>query len=111
MAMYGFGAEPMLLRSNIKLQEKKRLHHIMAKVYLMIWCTEEHFKLKKRFEPVDLHAMFLKSIRSLNLFATFFLMELKECSKCIYEVPQKVKLQQLNLFNHFKIENTEAFAC
>ncbi len=66
-----------------------------------------------------------------------FLMELKECSKRIYGIPQfifyvlgyaiervlsmsrksingflskKVKSQQLNLFEHFKIKDTGAFA-
>lgn len=97
--------------------------------------------------------MSLQSIRNLNLFATLaaayigltssvhkdsiFLMELKECSKRIYEVPKfvfyalgyaiervlsmsrkgimgfmkpKVKSQQLNLFEHFKIANTGGLA-
>jgi len=96
--------------------------------------------------------MSLQSIRNLNLFATLaagyigltssvhaqsiFLMELKECSKRIYGVPQfifyalgyaiervlsmnrkgingffpkKCKSQQLNLFEHFKIEDAGAF--
>ena len=37
VAVYGFGEEPMLLLSNLKMQEKKRLCHIAAKVYLMRW--------------------------------------------------------------------------
>lgn len=36
-AVYGFGAEPMLLLSNLRMQEKKQLCHIVAKVYLMRW--------------------------------------------------------------------------
>ena len=105
VVVYGFGAEPMLLLSNLKMQEKKRLCHIVAKVYLMRWRIEEYFKFKKQqFELEDLRVMSLKSIRSLNLFATLatgyigltssvhkdsiFLRELKECSKRIYEIPQ-----------------------
>ena len=154
VVVYGFGAEPMLLLSNLKMQEKKRLCHIVTKVYLMRWRIEEYFKFKKQqFELEDLRVMSLQSIRNLNLFATLatgyigltssvhedriFLMELKECSKRIYEIPQfifyalgyaiervlsmsrkginsflskKVKSQQLNLFEHFKIEDTGAFA-
>lgn len=153
VAVYGFGAEPMLLLSNLKMQEKKRLCHIIAKVYLMRWRIEEYFKFKKQqFELEDLRVMSLQSIRNLNLFATLatgyigltslvheesiFLMELKECSRRIYEVPKfiyyalgyaikrvlstsrkginglpskKGKSQQLNLFDHFKIEDSGAF--
>ena len=154
VVVYGFGAEPMLLLSNLKMQEKKRLCHIVTKVYLMRWRIEEYFKFKKQqFELEDLRVMSLQSIRNLNLFATLatgyigltssvhedrvFLMELKECSKRIYEIPQfifyalsyaiervlsmsrkgindflpkNVKSQQLNLFEHFKIKDTGAFA-
>ena len=96
--------------------------------------------------------MSLQYIRNLNLLAmlaagyigltssvheeSIFLMELKECSKRIYEVPpfifyalgyaierilsmgrkgisgffpKKVRSQQLNLFEHFKIADTGAF--
>ena len=153
VAVYGFGAEPMLLLSNLKMQEKKRLCHIVAKVYLMRWRIEEYFKFKKQqFELEDLRVMSLQSIRNLNLLATLaagyigltsavhsesiFLKELKECSRRIYEVPKfifyalgyamervlsmsrngisgffpkKVKSQQLNLFEHFKIEDSGAF--
>ena len=153
VAVYGFGAEPMLLLSNLKMQEKKRLCHIVAKVYLMRWRIEEYFKFKKQqFELEYLRVMSLQSIRNLNLLATLatgyigltssvhkesvFLMELKECSKRIYKVPQfifyalgyaiervlsmsrkgingflpkKVRSQQLDLFKHFKIEDTGAF--
>lgn len=154
VAVYGFGAEPMLLLSNLTMQEKKRLCHIVAKVYLMRWRIEEYFKFKKQqFGLEDLRVMSLQSIRNLNLFATLaaayiglissvhkdsiFLMELKECSKRIYEVPRfvfyalgyaiervlsmsrkgimgfmkpKVKSQQLNLFEHFKIADTGGLA-
>lgn len=153
VAVYGFGAEPMLLVSNLKMQEKKRLCHIVTKVYLMRWRIEEYFKFKKQqFELEDLRVMSLQSIRNLNLFATLatgyigltssvhsesiYLKELKECARRIYEVPKfvfyalgyaiervlsmsrkgingflrkKVKSQQLNLFEHFKLEDTGAF--
>ena len=151
--VHGFGKEPMLLLSNLKMREKKKLCHIIAKVYLLRWRIEEYFKFKKQqFELEDLRVMSLQSIRSLNFFATLatgyigltssvhresiFLEELKECSKRIYEVPKfifyalgyaiervlsmsrtgiggflakKVKSQQLNLFEHFKIEDAGAF--
>ncbi|MEH2944476.1 transposase [Lachnospiraceae bacterium KK002] len=151
--VYGFGEEPMLLLSNLKMQEKKKLCHIIAKVYLLRWRIEEYFKFRKQqFELEDLRVMSLQSIRGLNFFATLaagyislissihkesiFLKELKECSKRIYEVPKfifyalgyainqvlgmsrtgiqgfltkKVKSQQMNLFEHFKIEDTGAF--
>ncbi len=153
VAAYGFGAEPMLLLSNLDMQEKKRLCQIVAKVYLMRWRIEEYFRFKKQqFELEDLQVMSLRSIRNLNLLATLaagyigltssahsesiYLKELKECSRRIYEVPKfifyalgyavkrvlsmsrkgikdflpkKVKSQQLNLFDHFKIEDTGAF--
>lgn len=103
VAVYGFGAEPMLLLSNLDMQEKKRLCYIVAKVYLMRWRIEEYFKFKKQqFELEDLRVMSLQSIRNLNLLATLaagyigltssthkesiFLRELKECSKRIPNV-------------------------
>lgn len=151
--VYGIGKEPMLLLSNLKMQEKKKLCHIIAKVYLLRWRIEEYFKFKKQqFELENLRVMSLQSIRSLNFFATLatgyislttsihresiFLEELKECSKRIYEVPRfilyalgyamkrvlsmsrtgiggfltkKGKSQQMNLFEHFKMEDTGTF--
>lgn len=148
VAVYGFGTDPMLLLTNLKMQEKKKLCHIVTKVYLMRWRIEEYFKFKKQqFGLEDFRVMSLQSIRNLNLLATLaagyigltsavhkdsvFLMELKECSKRIYDVPKfvfyalgyaiervlsmsrsginswsakKVKSQQLNLFEHFKIQ-------
>ena len=150
--VYGFGEEPMLLLSNLKMREKKKLCHIITKVYLLRWRIEEYFKFKKQqFELEDLRVISLQSIRGLNFFATLatgyigltstvhresiFLEELKECSRRIYEVPKfifyalgyaiervlsmsrtgiqgflakKVKSQQLNLFEHFKIEDAGA---
>ncbi len=153
MAVYGFGSEPMLLISNLTMQEKKRLCQAVTKVYLMRWRIEEYFRFKKQqFELEDLRVMSLQSIRNLNLVATLavgyigltmsahrgsiYLRELKESSKRIYKVPKfmlyalgyaiervlsmgrkgincfltkKVKSQQMNLFEHFKIKDTGAF--
>lgn len=152
--VYGFGAEPMLLLSNLRMQEKKKPCHIIAKVYLLRWRVEEYFRFKKqRFELEDLRVMSLQSIRSMNLLATLaaghiglissihkdsiFLMELKECSRRIYGVPQfifyapgysleqvlamsrtgisaympqKAKSQQITLFDYFKITDSGGFA-
>ena len=71
VAVYGFGAQPMLLLTNLDLSEKKKLCMIATKVYLMRWRIEEYFKFKKQqFELEDLRVMSLQSIRNLNLFAT-----------------------------------------
>lgn len=95
----------MLLLTNIEITEKKKLCLIAAKIYLMRWRIEEYFKFKKQqFELEDLRGMTLQSIRNLNLFATLatgyigimksekeetiFMMELRECSKRIYDIPK-----------------------
>lgn len=105
VAVYGFGAQPMLLLTNLDLSEKKKMCMIATKVYLMRWRIEEYFKFKKQqFELEDLRVMSLQSIRNLNLFATLvtgyigimscekddtiFMLELKECSKHIFDVPK-----------------------
>lgn len=60
----------MLLLSNLRMQEKKRLCHIVTKVYLLRWRIEEYFRFKKQqFELEDLRVMSLQSIR--NLFDHF----------------------------------------
>ena len=95
----------MLLLTNLKMEERKKLCMIAAKIYLMRWRIEEYFKFKKQqFELEDLRVMSLQSIRNLNLFATLatgyisimssqkadtiFIMELKECSKRICDIPK-----------------------
>lgn len=105
--VYGFGAEPMLLLSNLKMQEKKRLCHIIAKVYLLRWRIEEYFRFKTRqFGLEDLRVMSLQSIRNLNLLTalavgdvgvttavhkdSIFLAEIKECSKRIYQMRKTI---------------------
>lgn len=68
--VYGFRKEPMLLFSNLKMQEKKRLCHIITRVYLLRWNIEKYFKFKKQqFGLEDLRVMSLQSIRNLDLFA------------------------------------------
>ena len=147
VAVYGFGKEPMLLLTNLKMEEKKELCLIVAKIYLMRWRIEEYFKFKKQqFGLEDFRVMSLQSIRNLNLLATLaagyigimssekddtiFMMELKECSKRIYDIPKfifyalgyaiecvlagtrsgikgfllkKEQSQQVTLFQYFKI--------
>lgn len=105
VAVYGIGKQPMLLLTNLEGKEKKRLCLITAKVYLMRWRIEEYFKFKKQqFKLEDLRVLSLQSIRNINLFATLatgyigimssekegtvFMMELRECSKRIYDVPK-----------------------
>lgn len=34
-AVYGFETEPLLLLSNLRMQEKKKLCHIITKIYLL----------------------------------------------------------------------------
>jgi hypothetical protein len=105
VVVYGFGKEPMLLITNLEVTEKKKLCMIVAKVYLMRWRIEEYFKFKKQqFGLEDFRVMTLQSIRNLNLFATLaagyiaiinaekedtiFMLELRECSKRIYDMPK-----------------------
>ena len=105
VVVYGFGKAPLLLLTNLKMEERKKLCMIAAKIYLMRWRIEEYFKFKKQqFELEDLRVMSLQSIRNLNLFATLatgyisimsakkddtlFMIELKECSKRIYDMPK-----------------------
>lgn len=100
-------AQPMLLLTNLEITEKKKLCLTAAKVYLMRWRIEEYFRFKKQqFGLEDLRVMSLQSIRNLNMFATFaagyigimssekddtiFMMELKECSKRIYDIPKLI---------------------
>ena len=115
--VYGFGAEPMLLLSNLKMQEKKRLCHIIAKVYLLRWRIENLF--------ATLAVGYIGLTTAVHE-ESIYLAELKECSRRIYEMPKfvfyalgyalervlsmsrsgistflppKVKSQQLNLFD------------
>ena len=68
--VYGFGKNPMLLVTNLEIQEtfqKKKLCIIVTKVYLMRWRIEEYFRFKKQqFNFEDLRVMSLNPIRNLN---------------------------------------------
>ena len=110
VAVYGFGKNPMLLLTNLEIQEtsqKKKLCIIVAKVYLMRWRIEEYFRFKnQQFNFEDLRVMSLKSIRNINFFATLavgylgifysenngspFMDRVFECSKRIYKIPKFV---------------------
>ena len=110
VAVYGFGKNPMLLLTNMEIQEtlqKKKLCIIVTKVYLMRWRIEEYFRFKKQqFNFEDLRVMSLNSIRNLNFFATLavgylgifysgnngslFMDRVFECSKRIYKIPKFV---------------------
>lgn len=105
IVVYGFGQIPMMLLTNLKSSEKKKISLIVTKVYLMRWRIEEYFKFKKQqFDFEDIRVWSLKSIRNFNLIATItvgyigimtsekadsiFFKELKECSKRIYDIPK-----------------------
>jgi len=105
IVVYGFGKIPMMLLTNLKSPENKKISLLVTKVYLMRWRIEEYFKFKKQqFDFEDIRVWSLKSIRNFNLIATItvgyigittsekkdsiFLKELKECSKRIYEIPK-----------------------
>ena len=108
--VYGFGKNPMLLVTNLEIQEtsqKKKLCIIVTKVYLMRWRIEEYFRFKnQQFNFEDLRVMSLNSIRNLNFFATLavgylgifysgnngspFMDRVFECSKRIYKIPKFV---------------------
>lgn len=147
IAIYGFGPEPMMLLTNLKSSERRKISITVTKVYLMRWRIEEYFKFKKQqFDFEDIRVWSLKSIRNFHLIATLtvgyigiitsakadtiFIMELKECSKRIYDIPKfvfyalgyaienilaktkvgiesfilkKVKSQQLNIFQYYKL--------
>ncbi len=110
VAVYGFGKNPMLLLTNMEIQEislKKKLCIIVTKIYLMRWRIEEYFRFKnQQFNFEDLRVMSLNSIRNLNFFATLavgylgifysgnngspFMDRVFECSKRIYKIPKFV---------------------
>jgi len=148
IAVYGFGSDPMMLLTNLKSSEKRTSSNTVAKVYLMRWRIEEYFKFKKQqFDFEDIRVWSLTSIRNFNLIVTIttgyigiissgkadtiFIMELKECSKRIYDIPKfifyalgyaiesilvktktgienfipkKVITQQMDIFKFFKID-------
>ena len=67
---YGFGKEPMMLISNLKIEDK-RLSTAIVKVYLMRWRIEEYYRFKKQqFNLEDLRVRSLNSIRNLEMLVT-----------------------------------------
>ena len=145
VVVYGFGKEPMMLLTNLKSTKKRSISLVVTKVYLLR--IEEYFRFKKQqFAFGDIRVWSLKSIQNFNLLrtlavgyvgimtcekaGTLFLVELKKCSKKIYDIPQfifyalgyaienvlvktnvgiqnfiqkKVKSQQLDIFKYFKL--------
>ena len=70
VVVYGFGATPMMLITNLK-SDDKRLCTAVCKVYLMRWRIEEYFKFKKQsFDFENLRVQSLKSIRNLDCLLT-----------------------------------------
>ena len=71
VAVYGFGKNPMLLLTNMEIQEtsqKKKLCIIVTKVYLMRWRIEEYFRFKFpnlffiQWDMMLLNKFFLKQV-------------------------------------------------
>lgn len=67
---YGSGKEPMLLITNLRIDDKQ-LSVAVVKVYLMRWRTEEFYRFKKQqFGFENLRVRSLNSIRNLDLLLT-----------------------------------------
>ena len=89
VAVYGFGKNPMLLVTNLEIQEtsqKKKLCIIVTKVYLMRWRVEEYFRFKNF---ATLAVGYLGIFYSGNNGSPFMDMVF-ECSKRIYKIPKFV---------------------
>jgi len=70
VVVYGFGAIPMMLLSNLN-SEDNRLALAITKVYLMRWRIEEYYRfVKQQFEFENFRVRSLKSIRNLNTILT-----------------------------------------
>jgi hypothetical protein len=70
VVVYGFGKEPMLLLSNLQINDT-RLANTITKVYLMRWRIEEYFRFKKQqyaFEGFRVRS--LNAIRVLHRIVT-----------------------------------------
>jgi hypothetical protein len=66
IVIYGLGKEPMMLVTNLP-ETDKRLANTVAKVYLMRWRIEEHFRFKKQqFGLEGFRVRSLKAIRTLH---------------------------------------------
>lgn len=80
MVVYGFGATPMMLITNLK-SDDKRICTAVCKVYLMRWRIEEYFKFKKQsFDFENLRVQSLKPIRNLDLLLTIAIGYISEIS-------------------------------
>ena len=89
VVVYGFGAIPMMLITNLK-SDDKRLCVAVCKVYLMRWRIEEFFKFKKQsFDFENLRVQSLKSIRNLDLLLTIAIGYIAEISG----KPENIKLR------------------
>ena len=110
VAVYGFGKNPMLLFTNMEIQEisqKKKLCIIVTKVYLMRWRIEEYFHFKnQQFNFEDLRVMSLNSIHNLNFLQhwqlviwEYFILKIMEARLWImYLNVQKGYIKFSNLF-------------
>ena len=73
VAVYGFGAGPMLLLTNMVLEEPKLCVRI-AKLYLLRWRIEEYYRFKKQqYAFEDFRVRSLQSIRALNLITSILI--------------------------------------
>jgi hypothetical protein len=67
--VYGFGKEPMYLLTNC--QSRENLHTVIAKMYLLRWRIEDHFRFKKQqFSFEDFRVRSLAAIRTLHQLVT-----------------------------------------
>lgn len=70
IAVHGLGKEPMMLVTNLP-EHDKRLADTVAKVYLMRWRIEEHFRFKKQqFGLEGFRVRSLNAIRTIHRIAT-----------------------------------------
>jgi len=116
VVVYGFGAEPMLLMTNLE-RDDQLLAHAITKVYLLRWRIEEYFRFKKnQYNFEDFRVRSLNAIRMLHRVVTLlagfigtlseqraeslFVAELIEISKRIYP-PKKDKF--MRKFFHYAI--------
>jgi len=66
VVVHGFGKEPLMLITNLKLEDA-RLPTIVTKVYLMRWRIEEHFRFRKtQYHLEGFRVRSLRSIRTLH---------------------------------------------
>jgi IS4 transposase len=67
--VYGFGKKPMYLLTNCRSREE--LHTVIAKMYLLRWRIEDHFRFKKQqFNFEDFRVRSLTAIRTLHQLVT-----------------------------------------